>query len=63
MTKDGEPAFSSTEGGEIWLPLLEKAWAKVGGTGRREAEVLREMTGAPSETVKVGDANFWTHVK
>ena len=34
VTKDGEPGFSSTEGGEIWLPLLEKAWAKVGGKGR-----------------------------
>jgi len=30
--REGEPAFGSTEGGEIWLPVLEKVWAKLNGS-------------------------------
>ena len=56
----GEPAFSKSNGPELWVLLLEKAWAKVcrsyentiiGYTG----EALKALTGAP---VKFLDHSF-----
>ena len=51
--EDGEPCFSKAHGNELWVLILEKAWAKVHGSYERiEAgfahEVMRDMTGAPS---------------
>lgn len=47
-------AFTKSGGGEIWVPLLEKAWAKAnGGYGNivagLEPESLKALTGAPTE--------------
>lgn len=47
-------AFTKNDGGEIWVPLLEKAWAKAnGGYGNivagLETESLKALTGAPSK--------------
>ena len=48
--------FASSKGPELWVPLIEKAFAKVHGSYGRivagnAAEALRDLTGAPS----------WTH--
>lgn len=50
---DGSPCFSKANGNELWVTILEKAWAKLHGSYERiEAgfahEVMRDMTGAPS---------------
>jgi hypothetical protein len=49
----GEPAFSHANGNELWVMLIEKAWAKVHGSYERiEAglaeNVFRDLTGAPT---------------
>ncbi len=56
----GEPAFSKAHGDELWVLLLEKAWAKIHGSYERiEAgfaeNVLRDLTGAPCEVVHSDD--------
>jgi calpain-15 len=33
--RDGKPCFASTKNGELWVILLEKAWAKIQGTYAR----------------------------
>jgi calpain-15 len=67
-TQDGELAFSGprVEKGvtEIWVLLLEKAWAKRFGsyysidTGATE-DALRDLTGAPCKTIEVGEDKLW----
>ena len=65
--KDG-PAFSKAHGNELWVILLEKAWAKLHGSYERiEAgfaeNVLRDLTGAPTEVIESGDEGLWDKVK
>ena len=53
----GEWAFSCTSRNEIWLPLIEKGWAKLNGRysrtiGGNTAEGLGALTGAPCERIK-----------
>jgi len=50
---NGAPCFSKANGNELWVIILEKAWAKLHGSYERiEAgfahEVMRDLTGAPS---------------
>lgn len=51
------PCFSRATGNEIWVPILEKAWAKVLGSYERvengnSLDAFRDLTGAPTEEVK-----------
>ena len=60
----GEPAFSKAQGDELWVLIMEKAWAKIHGSYERiEAgfaeNVLRDLTGAPSEVVQTDDEALW----
>ena len=54
----GEPAFSSCVGSELWVCLLEKAWAKKHGSYQQiesghVGEVLSAFTGAPERNYKL----------
>lgn len=53
-------AFTSSKEREIWVQLLEKAWAKACGTyaktiGGHVEEALYALTGAPTEKIKLED--------
>jgi calpain-15 len=48
----GQPAFTHCRGPELWVVILEKAWAKVHGSyqnieGGSAPDVLSALTGAP----------------
>ena len=69
--KDGSIAFSGPkiESGitEMWVLLLEKAWAKRFGSywaidAGLTDDVLRDLTGAPCETVDIEDDSLWDKV-
>lgn len=50
-----KPAFNSSKSNELWVMLVEKAWAKVNGgynniVGGLIREVLHDLTGAPAVT-------------
>jgi len=50
--RDGQPAFSKSNGNELWVLILEKAWAKACGNYEKTvigyaSEALRALTGAP----------------
>lgn len=53
-----EPAFNHSKSGELWVILLEKAWAKIHGGYMNIAagltrEALRDLTGASAKTIFV----------
>ena len=63
------PCFSKSKKGEneLWVLILEKAWAKLFGNYERiEAgltrEVLRDLTGAPTKVIWNDDQNLWNEV-
>ena len=49
----GEPVFATSIDKDLWVLLLEKAWAKLHGSYKRieygnHATVFRDLTGAPT---------------
>jgi len=62
------PAFNSSKKNEIWVMLLEKAWAKVHGgyiniDGGLTREALHDLTGAPAITYFNDELTFDEHWK
>jgi calpain-15 len=51
--KNGRPCFATANGNELWVIILEKAWAKIHKSYERTSGgfphlAMRDMTGAPS---------------
>jgi len=54
---NGRPAFASSREDELWVSILEKAWAKVHGTYARMEGGLpcfaaSHLVGVPSESIR-----------
>ena len=54
---NGEPCFSKGNGSELWVIMLEKAWAKIHGSyeriiGGQSHLTFRDLTGAPSYEIE-----------
>lgn len=65
--KGGGPIFSKARHGELWVPLLEKAWAKAFGTyqhtiGGHSGETMTNLTGAPCTFVPTAKADIWQQI-
>ena len=63
----GQPVFSRGKGAELWVMLLEKAWAKVFGSYQSivsglPGEALTTLTGAPCTFVPHGESTLWAKV-
>ena len=61
---DGAPCFSKANGNELWVIILEKAWAKLHSSYERiEAgfahEVMRDLTGGPSYDLDVDEEGLY----
>ena len=57
------PCFSQCLGGEIWVMVLEKAWAKLNGSYENTEltslpQCLSDLTGAPTRSLSCGE-NIW----
>lgn len=53
VCKNSNPAFTTGHGNELWVILVEKAWAKIHGSYERIAwgqahETMRDLCGAPA---------------
>jgi len=64
---DGSPCFSHANGNELWVILLEKAWAKVHGSyeriiGGQTHLTLRDLTGAPSYEFSVDEDDGFNRI-
>lgn len=62
----GGPCFSKSNGSELWVMILEKAWAKIYGSYERiergtSSGALRDLTGAPAVTYKFEEGT-WEHI-
>lgn len=65
--RDGEFIFSSANGNELWVIILEKAWAKLHGSyeriiGGQSHQTLRDLTGAPAFEHLTTEDDIWDRV-
>lgn len=56
--RGGDPIFSRARGPELWVLILEKAYAKIYGTYEKieagsSGEALVDLTGAPKEIYNI----------
>ena len=56
--KNGKPCFSRSNGEELWVLILEKAWAKVHGSYERIESgmtylTVRDLTGSPGNVYNI----------
>lgn len=63
----GAPAFSKSEGDELWVMILEKAYAKMHGSYERieggfAENCLRDLTGAPCDVLSHEDEDIFSKV-
>lgn len=69
VNEKGGPAFSKANGNELWVLILEKAYAKAFGSyqvieGGNPAVALRDLTGAPYENKDEGSAEeLWEYIR
>lgn len=71
--QNGKPIFARSKGEELWVCLLEKAWAKLYGTyarteGGDPSFALAHLTGNPAETIWHEDLQndidgFWEKIR
>ena len=64
---DNEPCFSKANGNELWVMLLEKAWAKIHGSyeriiGGQAHLTFRDLTGAPSFEFETTDKDAFERI-
>ena len=65
--EDAAPSFSQGNGAELWVLLIEKAWAKIHGCYERieagdSALTFRDLTGAPSFSLKSADEETFNKI-
>ena len=65
--KNGQPCFSKANGSELWVLILEKAWAKLHGSyeriiGGQAHQTFRDVLGAPSFEYKSDDEDAWEQI-
>ena len=66
-TNDNRPKFSRANGPELWVVILEKAWAKIHGCYERIAAgntylTIRDLTGAPGYYWLKIDDSLWDDI-
>ena len=69
LTDGNRMCFAQCKNGELWVPLIEKAWAKVLGSYTRidraflECEVMHTLTGSPSKYINHAEIRNNTTLK
>ena len=58
------PCFTKGKGKELWVLILEKAWAKLYGSYQQieyglTREALHDLTGAPSAVLFMDSPDIW----